>query len=114
MQHNKNETIGKLKHRVWIQKRTTEENSHAEKVEVWKEYKQVWAALEYPTTKSDEVVTDSGLQVAYTFAYWTIKYDACVGVLHRIVDASGRIWNVKTVAEPEYKTWLKLGCEIIE
>lgn len=111
--YNKKEAIGRLNRRVWIQRRGTEENSHSEKVEVWTNYKQVWAGVEYPSTKSDEVVTDTSLQVAYTFVYWTIKYDPCVGVLDRIVE-DGKIWNIKTVAYPDYKRYAILGCEFVQ
>lgn len=111
--YNKKETIGRLNRLVWIQRRETEENSHSEKVEVWRNYRKVWAGAEYPSTKSDEVTTETGLQAAYTFTYWTIKYDACVGVLDRIVE-DGKVWDIKTVAYPDFKRYVKLGCELVQ
>lgn len=111
--YKKSEQIGRLNRQVWIQRRSLEENAHSEKVETWKNYQKVYARQDYPTTKSDEVATDAGTQVAYTFCYWTMRYHKCVSVLDRIVDDRGNVWNIQTVADIERNTWLKLGCEKI-
>jgi len=54
MERNKKETIGTLREYIIIERATTTENAFADKVQTWSELLPVWAAVEYPLTKSGE------------------------------------------------------------
>ena len=51
---NKNETVGTMREYITIERATTTENSFADKVQTWSTLWNVWAAVDYPLTKSGE------------------------------------------------------------
>lgn len=73
-QRNKNEVIGGMDSIITIQRLTETEDEFGAKSIVWNNVQDVWAQIDYPSTKSDEEI-NGGLNIAITAVEFIIRFD---------------------------------------
>lgn len=74
MERNKKEVIGKMDRMITIQRVTETADAFGSKTETWADIATVWAAIDYPSTKSDEEI-NGGLNISTTMIEFTIRFD---------------------------------------
>jgi SPP1 family predicted phage head-tail adaptor len=89
----------------------TIDSNTGEKLQTWTEYATAWAQRVEQESGAENVNADRREHKQIVF--YTIRYDAAVGVKHRVVDDNGA-HNIVNIANLQRNLYLKLQTELTQ
>jgi head-tail adaptor len=101
-------TIGTLRHRITIQRRSVSSDDHASTVETFTDLCTVWSAINYPLTGSGEAQANA-IHLATTAAIFRIR-NRSLEFTDRIVYDSAN-WDILRIAPDEKREYLDITAE---